>query len=300
MSIPSRADESRSTPSGDRPWRPLNFCLSSQEAQYVYSPCTPLLSNHRFCGEPCQRPDRRARPSGARFGYLVVKALTAGVAVNDVILQASVAYVAGSDQESGTATLTVSGNQQSLVQLNLTGGPRQEIRNGPAGAWSGPDGTLHSTATHNCWPDADWFYPGLSFQALSSDTGLGLSYVGPETKNGLAVVHLIVFRVVPGQSAAMTAEITGLSAEDVYLDPVSFLPLFLDLKVHPEQDFGVNIPVEVAFSGYQPLQGIVVPTHIQKYLNGSLLLDLSITSATINSALPPSTFAVPSTSGGAQ
>ena len=61
------------------------------------------------------------------------------MSVNDATLQATAAYVAGSDEESGTATLTGHVNQESLVQLNLSGGTRQEIRNGPAGTWSGPD-----------------------------------------------------------------------------------------------------------------------------------------------------------------
>ena len=91
-----------------------------------------------------------------------LKALTGSVTVNDVIVQATANYVAGSDEKSGTATLTARGNQESLVQLNLSGGTRQEIRNGPAGVWSGPDGTVHSTATHNCWTDASWFFPGTN------------------------------------------------------------------------------------------------------------------------------------------
>lgn len=89
-----------------------------------------------------------------------LKALTGGVAVNNVILQATTAYVAGSDQESGTATLTASNKQESLVQLNLDGGPRQEIRNGLLGAWSGSDGATHCMATHDCRTDASWFFLG--------------------------------------------------------------------------------------------------------------------------------------------
>jgi hypothetical protein len=34
-----------------------------------------------------------------------------------------------------------------------------------------------------------------------------------------------------------------------------------------------SIAVEIAFSGYQKMNGITVPARIQKYFNGSLLLD---------------------------
>ena len=91
-----------------------------------------------------------------------LKALTGRTTVNDVILQTTVSRVAGSDDETGTGTLTASGNQESLVQLYLSGGTRQEIRDGPAGAWIGPDGTVHSMMTNNCWTDGSWFFPVLT------------------------------------------------------------------------------------------------------------------------------------------
>ena len=135
---------------------------------------------------------------------------------------------------------------------------------------------------------------------MSADPGLGLAYVGLEQKNGLSVQHLRLFRVLGGQSANITATIQSLSAEDIYLDASSYLPLFLHFNAHPDNDFGRSIPAEIVFSAYQKASGILVPGRIQKYFNGSLLLDLSISSATVNSGLSASNFAVTSTTGGAQ
>ena len=229
-----------------------------------------------------------------------LKALAGTTTITDLTLSGSATYTAGGDEETGSVTLLASGNLLSRVSLSLTDGQRTEIRNGPAGDWIGADAVEHSMALHNCWPDAAWFYPGLSFQALSADPGLGLGYVGLEQKNGLSVQHLRLFRVVAGGSASPIAEIETLSAEDIYLDASSYLPLFLDFNAHPDYDFGRSISVEIAFGNYQKLGGIVVPTRIQKYFNGSLLLDLSLSSATVNSGLPASDFAVTDTTGGAQ
>jgi hypothetical protein len=229
-----------------------------------------------------------------------LKALTGGVAVNDVILQASAAYVAGSDEESGTATLTARGNQQSLVQLNLSGGPRQEIRNGPAGAWSGPDATAHSTATHNCWTDASWFFPALTLEAIAADPQTAVSYLGPDASKGRPLLHLQVTRAPAGQAAGVAALILRLAAMDIYLDPQSFLPLVLDFSAHPDIDAGTNIPAEIQFGDFQKVSGGLVPFRIQKYLQGSLLLDLVVTNVSINSGVPSSVFNLPPTTGGAQ
>jgi hypothetical protein len=226
-----------------------------------------------------------------------LQALTGGTAVNDLTLQGSATYTAGSDEEVGAVTLLASGNLASRVSLSLTDGPRTEIRNGPAGNWIGADGVEHAMAVHNCWPDADWFYPGLSFQALSTDPNLGLAYVGLESKNGFSVQHLQLFRVLSGGSASATATIETLSTEDIYLDASSILPLFLDYSTHPDNDFNRSIPVEIVFSAYQKQNGILVPARIQKFFNGSLLLDLTIASAAVNSGLPASDFAV---TGGVQ
>jgi hypothetical protein len=229
-----------------------------------------------------------------------LKALTGSVTVSDVIVQATASYIAGSDEETGTATLTALGNQQSLVQLNLSGGSRQEIRNGPAGAWSGPDGTAHSMANHNCFTDASWFFPTLTLEAIASDPQTSVAYLGTDTSKGRALLHLQVTRSPSGQAASVTALILGLSTMDIYFDPQSFLPLVLDFNVHPDVDAGTNIPVEIQFGDFQTMGGVLVPLQIQKYLQGSLLLNLSVSNASINSGVSASTFTLPPSTGGAQ
>lgn len=250
-------------------------------------------------GEALAAPQTIARdPQALTSVASSLKALTGSVSVDDVILQATAAYVAGSDQESGAATLTARGNQQGLVQLNLDGGPRQEIRNGPAGAWSGPDGTAHSTATHNCWTDVSWFFPALTLEAVAADPQTAVSYLGTDTSKGRPLLHLQVTRLLPGQSADVTALILRLSTMDIYLDPQSFLPVVLDFNTHPDIDANTNIPVEIQFGNFQSFSGGLVPFRVQKYLQGSLTLDLVVTNVSINSGVPSSVFTLPPNTGG--
>ena len=227
-----------------------------------------------------------------------LKALTGGTTVTDVVLQTTANYVAGSDEETGTATLTASGNQQSLVQLYLTGGTREEIRNGPAGAWIGPDGAAHSTALHNCWIDASWFFPALTLEAVAADPQTAVSYLGTDTSKGTPLLHLRVTRTPAGQAAAATSLILGLSTMDIYFNPQSYLPVILDFNTHPDIDAGTNLPVEIQFSNFQTMGGVLVPLQIQKYLQGSLLLDFVVTNASINSDVPSSAYTLPATATG--
>jgi hypothetical protein len=226
-----------------------------------------------------------------------LKALTESVAIHDATLQASANYVAGSDNETGTATLLALGNQQSIVQLNLSGGLRQEIRNGVAGAWIG---TTQATAIHNCWTDASWFFPALTLAGIYTNAQVSASYLGPDTSKGASLLHVQVARLVPGQSAKTTTLIQTLSTRDIYFDPQSSLPLYLDFNTHPDKDANLNLPVEIVFGNFQTSSGWLVPLHIQKFVQRTLLLDLTLSNVRVNTGVPASAFALPPSTGGGQ
>ena len=222
-----------------------------------------------------------------------LKALDGQTTINDVTLEGSVAFTAGSDQESGTATLVARGSQQSRVVLHLGGGERQEVRHSQQGMWMSPDGQPHAMAGHNCWTDASWFFPALSLQALLADPQITVVYRGDESRGGLTARHLRISRVPPGQSAEMAAWIQRLSTTDVFLDAASYLPVAAIFSIHPDNNAGLDIPVEVQFSDYRLLDGVKVPFHVKKLLQGSLMLDLNIASAAVNSGVPESEFTIP-------
>ncbi|MGH9327870.1 MAG: hypothetical protein ACRD2B_14470, partial [Terriglobia bacterium] len=215
-----------------------------------------------------------------------IQASTGSVSLTDITLQAQATYIAGSDPETGTATLEATSRDESLVVLNLSGGTRQWLRGWAqgepagsllAGAWTGTDGVEHAVALHNLWTDAAWFFPALTLTQAASDPSAVLVYVGAETKLGIPVEHIQVSQTLPAQPQ-MAAIIQRLSATDVYLDASSGLPVALDFNVHPDDNAAINIPAEIRYSNYQLVSGMRVPFHIQKYLQGSLVLDLVVSS----------------------
>ena len=110
-----------------------------------------------------------------------VTALNGGAAISDVTLTGNANWIAGSDNETGQLTLRAKGVAESRIDLNLSGGTRTEIRNDTAGFPQGesirPDGSVRAWATHNCWINASWFFPALSFLSATSDPTLVFSYV---------------------------------------------------------------------------------------------------------------------------
>ena len=265
-------------------------------------------------------------PQAVALVQSALEALTDGVTVNDVTLTGTAQRIAGSDDETGTATVKGTALGDSRVDLSLQSGNRSEVRSHAAvplpgilpagvpapvaqtpqsaGVWSDSDGTLHGMAGHNIMTAATWFFPTLTLENIASAQNYVLAYVGQETRNGATVLHVSASQQVPqlaqnssssGYPGPSPAQFQGLmqhlSRMDFYIDPNSSLPIELDFNSHPDNNASIDIATEILFSNYQKVGGVLVPLHVQKYLNNSLVLDLQLTDATINSGLSASVFA---------
>jgi hypothetical protein len=236
---------------------------------------------------PIQNPQAVALASQA------LAALDGSTQVNDITLTGTATRSAGSDVESGTITLKALGTSYSRYDMSTGSFTRTEDRNlassgAPQGYWVGPDGSPHAFSMHNCLTDAAWFIPQLSVLSQLSNPNLMVSYVGQETRVGTTVQHLHFAFQSP--SADPSSMFQVLSAEEVYLDASTFLPVAIAFNTHPDTDAGTNIPIEIDFLNYQTVNGVQVPFHVRKFLNGTLLLDVSIQSAVLNSGISTSDF----------
>lgn len=221
------------------------------------------------------------------FAAQSVNAMTGGNAIVDVTLTGSVTRIAGSDQQTGTATLLAKGLVESRIDLNLSGGNRSEIRNGNAsnlGNWVGPDGAIHTIALHNCFTDTSWFFPALgSLAAVTANPNVVLLYAGQQA----SLQHIQAYTYNPGLPNA-----PALSTVDFYLDAKTLLPSVVMFNEHPDNDQTLNIGVQVMFSDYRKVNGAMIPFHIQRYVNNSLTLDVQLTSASLNLGVADSNFNV--------
>jgi hypothetical protein len=209
-----------------------------------------------------------------------------------VTISANVTSLLGSDNETGTGTLRAKGIAESRIDLSLSSGIRSEVRdvaNGiSSGAWSTNGTASTALALHNAWIDAVWFFPPLSSLSQTANPQFVFVYVGEEQHAGLPVQHIRSYQVPA--SAVTNAPIPSLSTMDFYLDPISYLPLAIDFNLHADKNIGVSVPVEIRFANYQAVTGIKVPFHFQQLMNGSLVLDVTVIGATLNTGLTDSTF----------
>jgi len=234
-----------------------------------------------------------ANPQAVQYLQRALATLNAATPINDVTLTGSAHYIAGSDDETGTATLkAVAG--ASRIDLNLSSGPRSEVVNtpaSPAGTWSGPDGVAHAMAFHNLLIDPAWFFPALPI-AHGVSSGYLATYAGHETRDGQVVEHLAISRPSPLETPSGAPTMAHLSQMDFFLDSATFLPASMTFNIHPDNNALLDIPIEVRFSDYRSVNGVQIPFHVQKYLNNVLSLDLQLETAALNTGLVASQFQV--------
>lgn len=210
-----------------------------------------------------------------------------GVAISDVTLNANIIWLWGTDDETGTATFKAKGSSESRVDLNLGSNTRSDVRSASGGAWQLNGAAATPYAFHNCQTDAAWFFPAMSSLAQTANPSSIFKYVGQEQRGGVSTQHIRVFQVRTQDPAGVLQQ---LSTIDFYLDPTSGLPIAIAFNSHPDNDLNTNIPNEVRFTNYQSVSGILIPFHFQHMVNGSVVLDATVTSATVNSGLPDSLF----------
>ncbi len=208
--------------------------------------------------------------------------------ITDVTLSGTLRRVAGSDDETGTATLQAASNGSICLTLNLSSGSHTEVANffnAPSAIWSGPDGISHAIAYHNLLAESAWFSPSIAVARRLTATNFVATYVGHESFNNQGVEHLSVSQVPSSPDPPGVPTLAHLSQVDFYLDSTTMLPVAISFNTHPDDNSLVDIPVQVLFSDYRSVSGFQIPFHIQKFLNNSLLLDLQIQSASFNSGL---------------
>jgi hypothetical protein len=222
-------------------------------------------------------------------------ALNGGVALSDLTITATASAASVNGVVSGNATLEFRAGVGSRLQTNIGSTRRTEIRNNsgylPAGAWIDPDGIHHRMALHNCWIPVAPLVPHATVAQMLATDGV-LSYVGPETRAGRTTDHLQMVRNIPAKTPATPDLLKHLATSDVYLDGTTHLPLVLRFNLHPDNDAGLDVPVEIRFSNYQQVNGVNVPFRIQQYERGALVFDFSVTGASVNTGLPDSAFAL--------
>jgi hypothetical protein len=213
-------------------------------------------------------------------------AFSQGKAVNSVTLNANATWTLGSDNQAGNAILTASADGSFNLQLQLAQSSRTESQtsfaSGQRCTWAGTDGVAQSVAGHNCLGSMAWFLPSVALLGDQQPASV-ITSLPAASSVSTSLVDIRQQRTPPSAiSADQAGLLTHISSSDLYLDPATYLPTAFAYAAHPDDNAASDIPVQILFTNYQAVNGIMIPFHIQRYINGQLNLDLTVTQASAN------------------
>jgi hypothetical protein len=142
---------------------------------------------------------------------------------------------------------------------------------------------------HNLLAEPAWFFPTFAISRRLL-VGYAVADLGTETHNGQQAEHVSVSQNSSITSPPGAPSIQHLTQIDFFLDSTTLLPAAVSFNIHPDGNALLDIPVEIDFSDYRSISGVQIPFHIQKFLNGSLLLDIQLQNASVNSGVSASAF----------
>lgn len=243
-----------------------------------------IAPSTQLCAQARQRT--QSSSSGTTWAMQAMAALTGGTQVNSVTESGSVMRTLGDDREPGTISMQSTGSMSSQITISTSAGDRSETRSWdgrrPSGQWTDLDGQSHPMAQFNCWTDAVWFFPALSLLSGYADPTLVFTDLGPQQYSGGSVEHIQVYRNYAALPPDAQQIIQQLSTVDFYLDSQTALPVAIAFSTHGNHNLNFDVPVAIVFSQYQSVGGVQVPFQVTELLNGSSLLQITVTSAVPN------------------
>jgi hypothetical protein len=214
------------------------------------------------------------------------QAFSRGMPVHSVTLTGTVEWTAGSDHENGNVSLVANadGSYQTTLQLGPSSRTvtQTAFSQGQQCTWAGSDGIVHQGAPQNCALSVAWFLPQVALAGNLQPQGTVTTMMGNgvSSQNPGVDIRQQQSMLPPYFPAGMASLYTHLTALDIYYNPATYLPLSLTYNLHPDANAGTDIPVQVQFSNYQTVEGITVPFLIQRYVNGVLDLNITISAVT--------------------
>jgi len=123
-----------------------------------------------------------------------------------------------------------------------------------------------------------------------NDPEISLQYVGLEALNDVAVHHVRVWNTFSSTPALQP--LANFTLADLWVDPSSNLPLRISYGRRDAEGATPTLRVDLSFSGYSNVGGVLYPFKIQKALNGSPWGTVTIQKVVLNIGLMDSDFAV--------
>jgi hypothetical protein len=207
----------------------------------------------------------------------------------DSVATGTIQIIAGSSTDQGTVRILTRNFDQSREDVQTPDGTQEVVfsRNQAceiAGSTRKPL-KLELVVTSQS-PD----FPLALLASALGNPDTNVQYIGLESLNGAAAHHIRFWNTFTSQ--VDWQPLADFSSRDIWIDSTSGLPLKLSYHRRPASGPVYALPVEVFYSDYRNIGGALYPYSIQKSLNGTPWVTITIQNVALNTGLTDSDFPV--------
>ena len=211
-----------------------------------------------------------------------------GSVPSDSTAKGTVTTVAGSLTENGDVIILTRGTDQTFEQIQTPHGSTVVYSKLQASQMINSFNTPLSSELAASSRSLSFPLPQIA--AVLNNPDSGYAYVSIESLNGLQVHHLQYWNSFNTQPRfQFLAEFT---LTDIWIDAVSGLPQRISQVQRAGRGSEPRIQLDTYLSSYQKVSGVLYPFSVQKSVNGSPWITITITSVTFNAGLTDASFPV--------
>lgn len=204
---------------------------------------------------------------------------------SSVTFSGTAAWTAGSLQDSGNVVLTASADGSSNETWSLSSQPHTlastSFTNGRSCTYVDSAGKSHQDASPGCFRAVPWFAPWMSLLMLPNNVLLRTSGATLAAADGTNAQ--LQYMTNLGTATTPNPQLAAFSSGTVVglvVDPKTSFIDEVDFNQTIDSDTARVIPYRIVFSDYRPDAGLILPHHIQRYIQRTLQADITITNIT--------------------
>jgi hypothetical protein len=240
-----------------------------------------------------QSPPASAVPSGSSQAASVLQqafAAMGGALPADTIATGTVTIVAGSLTESGSIRIQTRGQSQSLEAIQAGSIQSSVVYSGGLASHDEGDAKKMYPIERSLSSQSAAFPLPLVFWALRSPDAAA-SFIGDESVSGTPVSHVRISSTFASKpNLKRFAEFT---TRDLWIASDTGLPVKMTYERREGGGSSPHVLVELDYSNYQNVRGVLYPFQILESLNGTPWTTIQISKVNLNTGLADTDFPLP-------
>lgn len=184
------------------------------------------------------------------------------------------------------------GTKMVRTEVQRPEGTRLRIVNSGIGALQFPNGTIRRLFPNNTVAERIEHIPALSILSEWQSSNIEARYIGADTVNS-SPVQVVAISFIPTSDPQWIGFYRSTTQTLFFIDQTTNLVSKIQYQNFAENDSNVSEKVEVFFSDYRLVSGVLVPFTQSSYADGRLRSTLTLTSFAFNTGLSDSEFAIP-------